>query len=90
MSGGWIKKMMKHSYGRLSMETLQRHFSGEGIATRNVEESERLNGPLHYKSKTAMYFDIFLTQCKKMFNIYQKEGGEMSDEAKVRFLFRKL
>ena len=25
-----------------------------------------------------------------MYNIYEKEGEEMSDEAKVRFLFRKL
>ena len=37
-----------------------------------------------------MYFDIFLTQCQKMFNIYKKEGEEMSDETKVRLLFRKV
>ena len=37
-----------------------------------------------------MSFEIFLTQCQKMFNIYKKEGGEMSEEAKVRFLFSKV
>ena len=26
----------------------------------------------------------------EMFNIYEKEGEEMSDKAKVRFLFRKV
>ena len=26
----------------------------------------------------------------KIFNIYKKEGGEISEEAKVRFLFRKV
>ena len=49
-----------------------------------------LNESLHYKSKRAMSFEIFLTQCQKMFNIYKKEEEEMSDEAKVRFLFRKV
>ena len=37
-----------------------------------------------------MAFKTFLTQCQKMLNIYEKEGEEMSDEAKVRFLFRKV
>ena len=37
-----------------------------------------------------MSFDIFLTQCQRMFNIYEKEGEEMLEEAKVRFLFRKV
>ena len=31
-----------------------------------------------------------MTQYQKMFNIYEKEGEEMSDEAKVRLLFRKV
>ena len=37
-----------------------------------------------------MSFETFLTQCQNIFNIYEKEGEEMSDEAKVRFLFRKV
>ena len=37
-----------------------------------------------------MSFNIFLTQFQKMFNIYEKEGEEMSDEEKVRFIFRKV
>ena len=72
------------------MEALCRHFSREGNATRNLAEAEILNELSHYKSKRAMYFEIFLTQCQKMFNIYEKEGEEISDEAKIGFLFRKL
>ena len=37
-----------------------------------------------------MSFEIFLTQCQKNFNIYEKEGVEMPEEAKLRFLFRKV
>ena len=82
--------MMKHSDGRRLMKALRRHFAGEFIATRNLAEVERLNELLHYKIERAMSFEIFLTQCHKMFNIYEKEGEEMSDEAIVRFLFRKV
>ena len=37
-----------------------------------------------------MSFEIFITQYQKMFNIYEKEGEEISEEAKIRFLFRKV
>ena len=72
------------------MKALHRHFSGKGNETRNLAEAQRLNELLHYKSKRAISFEIFLTQCQKMFNIYEKEGEEMSEEAKVQLLFRKV
>ena len=89
-SGDWIKSTLKHSDGRRSMEALRKHFAGEGNATRNLAEAERLHESIHYKNERAMTFEVFLTQCQKMFNIYEKEGEEMADEAKVRFLFRKV
>ena len=72
------------------MEALRRNLTGEGNGTGNLAESERLNESLHYKSEIAMFFEISLTQCQKKLNIYEKEGEEMSNEAKVRFLFRKV
>ena len=72
------------------MEALRRHFAGEGNANRYLVEAERIQESIHYKSESAMAFETFLPQCQKMFNIYEKEGEEMSDEAKVRFLFRKV
>jgi hypothetical protein len=89
-SGDWIKSSLKHSDGRRSMNELRRHFAGEGNATRNMAEAERMNESLHYKNERAVSFETFLNQCQKMFIIYEKEGEPMSDEAKVRFLFRKV
>ena len=37
-----------------------------------------------------MQFETFLTQCQKMFNIFEKHGKPMTDAAKVRFLFSKV
>ena len=89
-SGDWIKSTMRYSDGRRSMTALRDHFAGEGNATRNLAEAERLQQAIHYKSERAMTFENFLTQCQKMFNIFEKEGEEMSEEAKVRFLFKKV
>ena len=72
-SGEWIKTTMKKSDGWRSMEALRRHLSGEGTATRNIEEVERLNESLHYKSEREISFEIFITQCQNIFNIYIKE-----------------
>jgi hypothetical protein len=89
-SGDWIKNTMKYSDGRRSMKALRAHFAGEGNASRNMAEADRLKEHLHYKSERAMSFETFLTQCQKMYNIYEKEGEEMAEDAKVRFLFKRI
>ena len=89
-SGDWIKGTLQFQDGRRSMLALRDHFAGEGNATRNMAEADRLKESLHYKSERSMPFETFLTNCQKMFNIYDKEGEAMPDEAKVRFLFKKV
>ena len=89
-SGDWIKTTLRYSDGRRSMNALRTHFAGEGNASRNMAEADRLHESLVYKNERALSFEIFLTRCQKMFNIYEKEGEEMSDDAKVRFLFKKI
>ena len=89
-SGDWIKSTLRFSDGRRSMNALRQHFAGEGNASRNMAEADRLHESLMYKSERAMSFEVFLTQCQKMFNIYEKEGEPMADDAKVRFLFKKV
>ena len=37
-----------------------------------------------------MSFEIFLTKCQKMYNIFEIEQEPMTDAAKVRFLFQKV
>ena len=89
-SGDWIKNTLRFSDGRRSMKALRAHFAGEGNATRNMAEADRLKESLHYKGERSMAFETFLTQCQKMYNIYEKEGEPMTDEAKVRFLYKKV
>ena len=89
-SGEWIKNTLRYSDGRRSIKALRAHFAGEGNASRNLAEAERLQETLHYKNERAMPFETFLDKCQKMFNIYDKEGEPMADEAKVRFLFKKI
>ena len=45
---------------------------------------------LHYKTEKALTFENFLTKCQKIYNIYQTHGEEMTEEAKIRFLFKKI
>jgi hypothetical protein len=89
-SGDWIKNTIRYADGRRSMNALRTHFAGEGNATRNMAEADRLHETLHYKSERSVSFEVFLTQCQKMYNIYEKEKEPMTDEAKVRFLFKKV
>ncbi len=89
-SGDWIKNTLRYSNGRRSMKALRTHFAGEGNATRNLSTADRLKESLHYRSERSMTFENFLNQCQKMYTIYDKEGDPMSDEAKVRFLFKKI
>ena len=89
-SGDWIKDTLRYSDGRRSMRALRDHFAGEGNATRNMAEADMLKDSLHYKSERSMPFETFLTNCQKMFNIYEKEGEPMPDDAKTRFLFKKV
>ena len=89
-SGDWVKATHRYANGRRSFKALRDHFAGEGNATRNISEADRLKESLHYKSKRALAFESFLTQCQKMYHIYEKEGETMSEEAKIRFLFKKV
>ena len=89
-SGDWVKDTLRYSDGRRSMAALRSHFGGAGNASRNKAEADRLYDSLHYKSERSMAFETFLTQCKNMFNIYEKEGEPMTDGQKVRFLFKKI
>ena len=89
-SGDWIKDTLKYAYGMRSMKALCTHFAGEGNASSNVAEADRLQESLHYKSERAMAFETFLTQMQRMFNIYEKEGEPMPEDQKVRLLFKKV
>ena len=89
-SSTWIKHTLKSSNGRLSMKALRDYFTSEGNAKRNIAEADHLKNSHHYNNERSMTFENFLIQCQKMYNIYDKEEKPMSDEAKVRFLFKSV
>ena len=89
-SEDWIKPVHKLKDGRKSMEALRNHFSGEGNATRRIAEADRMKETLHYKNERSLTFENFLTKCQKMYNIYDLHGEKMTEDAKIRFVFKKV
>ena len=69
------------------MQALRDHFSGKDNSTRRIAEADRMKKSLHYKNKRSLSFEMFLTKCQKMLNIYDNEGEPMLEDAKLRFLF---
>ena len=89
-SENWIKATDRYKDGRRSMKKLRDHFSGEGNTTRRIAEADRIKETLHYKNERSLPFEAFLTKCEKMYNIYAQHGEVMAEDAKIRFLFKKV
>ena len=86
-----IKPITRKQSGRLDMKSLRDHYSGEGnTSRRRIAVAERIRDTLHYKSERAMQFSSFLDKLLKMFNIFAEEGEEISEQAKVRILLKKV
>ena len=86
----WIKNLAPRVNGHLDMEALRNHYGGEGNASRRITTAEKLRETLHYKSEKSMPFSTFLDRMQKMFNIFQEEGEELSENAKVRELLKRV
>ena len=86
----WIKNLAPRVNGRLDMEALRNHYGGEGNASRPIATAEKLRETLHYKSERSMPFSTFLDCIQKMFNIFQDEGEEFTENAKVRELLKRV
>ena len=86
----WIKNLAPRVNGRLDMEALRNHYGGEGNASRRIATAEKLRETLHYKSERSMPFSTFLDRMQKMFNIFQEEGEELTENAKVRELLKRV
>ena len=84
----WIKNLEPHVDGRRDMLALCEHYSGEGNASWRIATAERMREGLHYKNKRSLAFNIFLDRMQKMFNIYEEEGKEFTENAKLCELFK--
>jgi hypothetical protein len=52
--------------------------------------AERLRDSLHYKNEKSLQFSTFLDKLQKMFNIFEEEKEEITEQAKVRMLLKKV
>ena len=67
----WIKPVLRYKDGKRISAAIKDHFSGEGNATRQIAEADRLKESIQYKNERSMAFELCLTQCQKMYNIYR-------------------
>ena len=85
----WIKNLEPHADCR-DMLALCEHYSREGNASRCIATAERMREGLHYKNERSLAFSIFLDRMQKMFNIYEEEGEEFTENAKLCELFKRV
>ena len=86
----WIKPLARKQSGRADMEALRKHYSGEGNTSRRIAVAEHIRDSLHYKNERAMQFSAFLDKLQKMINIFEEEDEQMTEQAKVRMLLKKV
>ena len=84
----WIKDLAPQVNGRRDMEALRNHYGGKGNASRRITTAEKLRESLHYRSERSLPFSTFLDRMQKMFNIFKEEGEQLTENAKVRELFK--
>ena len=85
----WIRPLAARGNGRDDILELRRHYEGEGNQSRRIASADKYRETLHYKSERAMPWETFLDRMQKMFNIYKEEGEEMTENAKLRELFKR-
>ena len=85
----WIRPLASRCNGRDDILELRRHYEGEGNQSRRIASADKYRETLHYKSERAMPWETFLDRMQKMFNIYKEEGEDMTENAKLRELFKR-
>ena len=86
----WIKNLEPNVDGCRDMLALRELYSGEGNASRKIATAERMRDGLHYKKERSLAYSIFLDRIQKKFNIYEEEGEEFTENAKLHELFKQV
>ena len=86
----WIKDLTTRVNGRRDMEALCNHYGGEGNASRRIATAEKLRESLQYKNERSLPFSTFLDRIQKIFNIFKEEGEQLTENEKVRELFKRV
>ena len=69
-SEDWLNAALGYRDGRRSVKAIRNPFAGEVNSTRNIYKAEQLRDSIHYKNERLMAFEIFITKCQKMYNIF--------------------
>ena len=85
----WIRPLAPRDNGCNDILELRRHYEGEGNQSWRIASADKYCETIHYKSERAMPWETFLDCMQKMFNIYKEEGEEMTENAKLRELFKR-
>ena len=85
----WIRPLAPRGNGRDDILELRCHYEGEGNQRRRIASAYKYHEAFHYNNERAMPWETFLDRMQKMFNIYKEEGEEMTDNAKLRELFKR-
>ena len=86
----WIKDLPPSVNGRRDMGALHNYYGVEGNASRRIAMSEKLHDSLYYKSERSLPFSTFFDRMQKMFNIFKEEREQLTENAKVRELFKRV
>ena len=78
------------NFMRSDMEALRNHYSGKGNTSRRIAVAERIRDSLFYKNERSMKFSAFLDKMQKMLNIFEEENEQITEQAKVRLLLKKV
>ena len=90
LSATWIKSLTRFHDGRQSMRALENQFAGEGNTSQKITKADLLKTSLHYKNEGSLKFEVFLTRCEEMYNIYEQNEERMPMEAQICFIFFKI
>ena len=86
----WIKSLEQHANGHNDMLALREHYQGEGNVSRCIALAKCMRKNLHYKNERSLALSIFFDRMQKMFNIYEEEREEFTENSKLRELFKRV
>ena len=85
-----IRPLAPRGNGRVNVLELRCYYEGEGNQIRIIASADKYRETLHYKRDRAMPLETFLDRMQKMFNIYKEEGKEMTENAMIWELFKRI
>jgi hypothetical protein len=86
----WNKELVNRMDGRQDMLALRAHYGGSGNTSTMLAEAQQMYDTLQYRSeKVKGNLEKFLTDCQKMFILFDDNGEPMTSAQKVKFVLDK-